>query len=107
MTCKAIWNGVTVAESDQCLTTEGNLYFPTESVRKEYFNPTRRCYTCLWKGRAGYYDIVVEGKVNKDAAWSYFKPSAAAQKIKNYVAFDRSLGVKVEGDAVGEILPPW
>jgi len=55
----------------------------------------------------GYYDLVVEGTVNKDAAWSYFKPSEAAQKIKNYVAFDRSLGVKVEGDAVGEILPPW
>ena len=49
---------------------------------------------CSWKGEASYYDIVVDGQVNVDAAWYYPKPKAAAAWIKDYVAFWR--GVKVE-----------
>jgi len=34
---KAIWNGVTLAESDKPEIVEGNVYFPPESVKWEYF----------------------------------------------------------------------
>ncbi len=107
MTCKATWNGAIIAESDKCITTEGNLYFPPESVKREFLQPSKREYTCQWKGQAAYYDVVVKGKVNKDAAWYYYEPSEAAIDIKDYVSFDKSLGVKVEGDAVSKIDPPW
>lgn len=106
MACKATWNGMTIAESERCITTEGNLYFPPESVKREFLRPSQRQYTCRWKGQAGYYDLVVKGKTNKDAAWYYYKPSDAARDIKDYVSFDTSLGVKVEGEAVSRIAPP-
>ena len=50
--------------------------------------------TCGWKGVASYYDVVVAGNVNKDAAWYYPDPKSEAANIKDYVAFWR--GVQVE-----------
>ncbi len=104
--CKAIWNGEVIAESKKCLMTEGNLYFPANSVRKQHLRPSVRKYTCPWKGEAGYYDIVAGGQVNKDAAWYYFKTSKEAKALKNYVAFDKSLGIQVEGEAIANVEPP-
>ena len=46
------------------------------------------------KGTASYYDVVVDGQVNKDAAWYYPNPSDAANNIKGYIAFWR--GVEIE-----------
>jgi uncharacterized protein (DUF427 family) len=37
--------------------------------------------------------VVVNGELNKDAAWYYPEPKAAAAEIKGYIAFWR--GVKV------------
>ena len=93
---KATWNGVVVAESDQYEMVEGNVYFPPESVKWEYFKAGGRQYTCPWKGKAAYHDIDVAGKVNQNAAWSYPEPKPAAQNIKGHVAFDEAQGVKVE-----------
>ena len=91
---KAIWNGVIIAESDNCEMVEGNHYFPQNAVNQEYFKPSETHTTCSWKGVASYYTIVVNGKENKDAAWYYPNPKEKAANIKNYVAFWR--GVQVE-----------
>ncbi len=91
---KAIWNGVVLAESDKCEVVEGNQYFPADAVKREYFQESSTHTTCPWKGLASYYTVVVDGKVNKDAAWYYPEPKDAAKQIKDYVAFWR--GVKVE-----------
>lgn len=91
---KATWNGATLAESNQCEVVEGNQYFPPDSINKEYFQDSNTQTTCGWKGVASYYNIVVDGQVNKDAAWYYPDPKSAAQNIEGYVAFWR--GVKVE-----------
>ncbi|KAA3645634.1 MAG: DUF427 domain-containing protein [Chloroflexi bacterium] len=91
---KAVWNDVVLAESDETVVVEGNLYFPPDSVKKEYFKETDSHTTCFWKGLASYYSIEVDGKTNSDAAWYYPEPSDAAQNIKDYVAFWK--GVKVE-----------
>lgn len=91
---KAIWNGVVIAESDNCEMVEGNYYFPQNTINQEYFKPTDTKTTCSWKGVASYYTIVVNGEENKDAAWYYSTPKDKAANIKNYVAFWR--GVKVE-----------
>lgn len=90
---KAIWKNQVLAESDQTIEIEGNHYFPPESVRKEFFRESQTQTFCSWKGLASYYDIVVDGEVNKDAAWYYPEPKEPAKRIKNYVAFWR--GVKV------------
>ena len=91
---KAIWNGVVVAESDHCEVVEGNQYFPPNSIKKEYFQDSSTHTVCGWKGTASYYDVVVDGQVNKDAAWYYPQPKDAAKNIAGYVAFWR--GVKVQ-----------
>lgn len=91
---KAIWNGATLAESDQCIVVEGNQYFPPDAVQREYFQESNTHTTCPWKGLASYYTVVVNGQENKDAAWYYPAPKDAAKEIKDYVAFWH--GVKVE-----------
>ncbi len=84
---KATWNGVVIAESKEAEHVEGNVYFPLGSVRMKFLKPSKTHTTCSWKGEAGYYDVVVSGKENKDAAWYYPEPSRAAAKIKNHIAF--------------------
>ena len=91
---KAIWNGAVLAESAQTIEVEGNQYFPPETINKEYFRDSETHTICSWKGEASYYNIVVDGQVNKDASWYYPSPKPAADEIKGYVAFWR--GVKVE-----------
>jgi uncharacterized protein (DUF427 family) len=91
---KAIWNGTVLAESDNTVVVEGNHYFPADAINKEFFQDSNTHTTCPWKGEASYYDVVVNGEVNKDAAWYYPQTKEAADNIKNYVAFWK--GVKVE-----------
>ncbi len=90
---KAIWNDTVIAESNETVNIEGNQYFPPESVIKGYLSDSQTHTVCHWKGTASYFDVVVAGKVNKDAAWYYPEPSGLAEKIKNYVAFWH--GVKI------------
>ena len=90
---KAIWNGATLATSDRTVVVEGNHYFPPDSITTEHFRESGTHTTCHWKGQASYYDIVVNGTVNKDAAWHYPNPSDAAKQIKDYVAFWKGVQV--------------
>jgi len=73
---------------------EGNHYFPPAAVKREHLRPSETHTICSWKGTASYYDLVVGDQVNRDAAWYYPDPKAAAAEIKDYVAFWR--GVTVE-----------
>lgn len=91
---RAIWNGATIAESHATITVEGNHYFPPESVNREYLRDSATRTVCSWKGIASYYDIVVNGEVNRDAAWYYPEPKDAARRIAGYIAFWR--GVRIE-----------
>ena len=96
---KAIWNQAVIAESNKFEEVEGNVYFPPDSVKWDYLKPGDRQYTCPWKGKAAYYDIVVGDQVKKNAAWNYPEPKEAAQYIKGYVAFETGFfggEVKVE-----------
>lgn len=90
---KAIWNGQIIAESDQTKNVEGNQYFPAESVNKEYLSSSDTHTVCHWKGTASYYDVVVDGQVNKDAAWFYPDTSEKAKPIKDYIAFWRGVEI--------------
>ena len=90
---RAIWNNVVLAESDDTVLVEGNHYFPPDSVRGEFLRPSVTHTTCPWKGEASYYDVVADGKVNRDAAWYYPEVKEAAAEIKGRVAFWK--GVRV------------
>ena len=90
---KAIWNGKAIAESANTIEVEGNQYFPMDSVNKEFLSDSKTQTICPWKGTASYYNLNVDDKPNKDAAWYYPTPSKLAENIKGHVAFWR--GVKV------------
>ena len=91
---KAIWHDAVLAESDDTIVIEGNHYFPPDSIKREYFKDSSTHTICPWKGEASYYEVAVDGEVNKDAAWYYPDPKDAAKEIKNYVAFWKGVEVK-------------
>ncbi len=90
---KATWRGKTLAESENTIVVEGNHYFPADSIKQEYFQPSDRHTTCPWKGEASYYDVVVDGETNAGAAWYYPQPKEAAKQIAGHVAFWKGIEV--------------
>ena len=91
---RAIWNGTVLAECSRTEIVEGNHYFPPDAIHQQYFRPSSTHTDCHWKGRASYYDIEVNGKVNQGAAWFYPSPLPAAQNIAGHIAFWK--GVQIE-----------
>ena len=90
---KAIWNDTVLAESDNTIVVEGNHYFPADSIKSEYFQPSQTHTVCGWKGTASYYDVIVNGDMNGDAAWFYPQPKPDAKEIKDHVAFWKGVDV--------------
>lgn len=91
-------------------------YIPPEDIRMEHLRPSAGTSYCEWKGRAGYYDVVVEDRVEERAAWFYPSPMPSFRDLKDYVAFYPSRmdacwvgGEKVEaqdGDFYGGWITP-
>jgi uncharacterized protein (DUF427 family) len=90
----ATWNGVVIAESDDIVTVEGNAYFPRDAVREDVLRPSEHHTLCPWKGTASYYDLEVDGAVNKEAVWYYPTPKDAAKEITGRVAFWHGVEVR-------------
>lgn len=91
---KAVWKNTTIAEAsrEDLIRIEGNWYFPPESIKKELYIESDHHTICVWKGEASYYDITVDGEINKFGAWYYPKPKEdSIERVKkdftNYVAF--------------------
>ncbi len=91
---RASWSGVVLAETDDAVHLEGNVYFPRSALVAEHFRASRARSLCFWKGIASYSDVVVDDVVVPRAAWYYPHPSPLARRIKGRVAF--SPGVTVE-----------
>ncbi len=90
---KASWQNTVVAESDHCVVIEGNQYFPPESLHREFLQPSDHTTVCPWKGTASYYNLVINGQSNPNAAWYYPQPKDAAKQIKDHVAFWKGVAV--------------
>lgn len=93
---RATWRGALLAEAapDAVRIVEGNVYFPRDAVRVQHLRPSDSHTVCGWKGTASYYDVTVDGEVNRDAAWYYPSTSDAAKHVEGWVAFWH--GVSVE-----------
>lgn len=91
---RAVFNDTIIAESDSCRIVDGNVYFPPETVKKEFLRESDTRTECPSRGTASYFDIVVGDKSKRDAAWCYADPRKAAQHLKGYIAFWR--GVRIE-----------
>lgn len=86
------------SEKDDILMIEGNMYFPPNSIKQEYFIENDNTSTCPWKGLAKYYDLEIEGEKVENIAWFYPVPKEGSVEIvsnqnngkgdfSNYVAF--------------------
>ncbi len=89
---QVVFNQVTIADSQQTQrvleTSHPPVYYiPPEDILMKYLQVNPNQSFCEWKGKAGYYNVVVGDKQTVGAAWFYPHPTAAFSKIKNYVAF--------------------
>lgn len=91
---RATWKETVIAETDDFVELEGNLYFPADAVDREHLEESDHTSVCPWKGTAHYFHVVVDGERNENAAWFYPEPKPEASEIENHVAFWR--GVTVE-----------
>jgi uncharacterized protein (DUF427 family) len=71
---KAVWQGTTIAESDDTVVAEGNHYFPRSALRDPNFAPSSHTSVCGWKGTAHYLDC---RRVGDKGAVRYRKESTS------------------------------
>ena len=91
----AIWNGAVIADApdDQVEIVEGNVYFPRSAVKMDLLKESETHTVCGWKGTASYYDVVVDGQTNRDAAWYYPETKEEAKAIEGRIAFWKGVTV--------------
>ena len=87
-----VFNGVTIADTHRAKrvleTSHPPVYYiPPEDVRMEYLTPVAQTTFCEWKGRGGYYSLVVGDKRAENVAWYYPSPTPEFAEIKDYLAF--------------------
>lgn len=98
------FGGVTIADTTngyRVLETSHppTYYIPPTDVAMEYLERESRTSMCEWKGRAVYYNVVVNGRRADQAAWSYPSPTEAFQPIADHLAFyAHKMGVCYVGD---------
>lgn len=90
---KAIWNEQVIAESNQFVEHEGNVYFPLASVRREFIQESDFFTVCPRKGQARYFTLKVGELENPNAAWMYADTSQA-RRLAGHVAFWKGVTVR-------------
>jgi uncharacterized protein (DUF427 family) len=91
---KAIWQGLTIAESEDTVVVEGNHYFPRAALREDLLRDSGTRTSCPWKGEASYYSLEHEGQRTEDAVWYYPEPKEAASQVTGRVAFWKDVTVE-------------
>jgi uncharacterized protein (DUF427 family) len=89
---RVAFNGVSIADSVRalrvCETASAPTYYvPANDVRTDLLERVTRTSYCEYKGRAGYYDIVVGDRRARRAAWYYPHPRRAYAALAGHVAF--------------------
>ena len=93
----ATWRDGPLASSSETLVVEGNHYFSRADVDFRYLEESDHTSYCPWKGTARYWDVVVAGARNPNAAWSYDEPMDGATAVTQRIAFWK--GVEVRADS--------
>ena len=85
---KASIDGHVVAHSDDIVEAHGYQYFPPAAVRLDWLEKTEKTPDDL-KCPHGvqFYDVVVDGKRHKRAAWSYEKPRPEMAQVGGMFGF--------------------
>ena len=75
-------------------------YMPPSAILTAALVASPRETFCEWKGRAVYFDLVLNGRRARNAAWAYPAPTARFDAIKDHIAF---YATSVDAAFVGDI----
>ncbi len=86
------FGGKTVADTTHALTMQEStyspvFYIPRSDAQMALFERTDHTSYCPYKGEAGYFSLVVDGKRAENAVWTYEAPYPGVAEIKNHLAF--------------------
>jgi len=89
---KVVFSGVVIAETERgkrvLETSHPPVYYiPPGDVNMKYLEREQGSSYCEWKGRASYFDVIVDQKKVEKAAWSYPEPTPKFKPIAGHLAF--------------------
>jgi len=101
------FNGHVVADSSRALVLqEANyppvFYIPSADAEMALYQRTDHASHCPYKGDAGYYGLVVDGRRAENAVWVYEQPYPAVEAIRGRLAFYPNRVDRIETLPLGE-----
>ncbi len=73
-------------------------YLPMTDVNLDLLEPSTTRSSCPYKGDARYWSVAINGRVERDIAWSYRTPMPESTPIAGLVCFyDEKLDIDVDG----------
>jgi uncharacterized protein (DUF427 family) len=89
---RVVHAGRTIAESGRALrvletASPPTIYVPPRDVDAGVLEPAEGHTVCEWKGRASYFDVVIDGARAERAAWTYNDPKEPYLELTDYLAF--------------------
>ena len=92
---KASVDGHVVAESSDIVAAHGYQYFPRTAVRMDWLEKTEKtAHDLECPHGVQFYDVVIEGKRHKRAAWSYETPRPEMARVGGRFGFWEDVEVK-------------
>ena len=86
-----------------CETSHPPVYYvPRDDIADGVLERADGSSWCEWKGRATYWDVVVDGTRYSSVAWSYEQPTAGYEQLRGALAFypSRVDAATVDGELV-------
>jgi uncharacterized protein (DUF427 family) len=62
-------------------------YIPKTDVRMDLLSPTHLASHCPYKGKARYWNVVIDEVIHENVVWAYDSPFPESQKILGLVSF--------------------
>ncbi|AEH60484.1 conserved hypothetical protein [Methanosalsum zhilinae DSM 4017] len=87
---KIKWNNALLGKTKDFVFLDRIKYFLRDDLNMEYLKENDH-HTTDDRGQIKYYDIVVDGKVYKNGAWSYMDYQTYSKDYSNYIAFDEDV----------------
>ena len=85
---KAVLKGRVIAESDDIVAEGGYLYFPSAHVRVEWLEKAEKTASDrACPHGVQFYDVVIDGKRHKRAAWRYEAPRPSMRHVADRFGF--------------------
>lgn len=85
---RALWHGLTIADSKQTIEVDGYVYFPRAAVRMDLLHKAAKTASDEQCPHGVQFYDVTDGKARSSRnAWSYERPRVSMQKVDHWVGF--------------------